>query len=225
MMGGIPTDLDGHVLDENLTPIPGLYAAGECACVSVHGANRLGCNSLIDLVIFGRRTGLAMERDLRELPWGEPRREPARRFGERVAELKNRDNGERVSDLRAAMQRLMSTYCSVYRNDRDLRRTLDELRDLAERYRSAYVENTSSIFNYDLLETLEMESLLGLSEAMVACALERTESRGAHYREDYPDRDDTNWLKHTLIQKRDDGYTLFYKPVTITRFEPKVRTY
>jgi len=225
MMGGIPTDLDGHVLDENHIPIPGLYAAGECACLSVHGANRLGCNSLIDLVIFGRRAGLAIARDLKELPWGEPGSESARRFGEKVAELKNRDKGERVADLRAAMQRLMSTYCSVYRNDRDLRRTLDDLRGLAERYRSAYVENTSSIFNYDLLETLEMESLLGLSEAMVACALERTESRGAHYREDYPERDDTNWLKHTLIQKRDHGYTLFYKPVTITRFEPKVRTY
>ena len=225
MMGGIPTTLEGRVLDENNEPIPGLYAAGECACVSVHGSNRLGCNSLIDLVVYGRRTGKAMAEDLQDLPESQPGEDAARRFAEKVERIKNRSEGERVSTIRSELQELMQKYCQVYRHEEDLNKALREIEKLKERFQAVVIDNKAARFNYDLLEAVELESLLGLSEVLTACALHRTESRGAHYREDYPDRDDKNWLKHTLIQKSEDGWNMFSKPVTITKFEPKVRTY
>lgn len=225
MMGGIPTTLEGRVLDENNEPVPGLYAAGECACVSVHGANRLGCNSLIDLVVFGRRTGKAMAEDLENLPESEPGEDVARRFAVKVEDIKNRSEGERMSAIRLDLQELMQQYCQVYRHEGGLHKALEEIEKLKERYEAAEIDNKTAAFNYDLLEAVELESLLGLSEVMTACALKRTESRGAHYREDYPNRDDESWLKHTLIRKTDDGWNIFSKPVTITKFEPKVRTY
>jgi succinate dehydrogenase / fumarate reductase flavoprotein subunit len=225
MMGGLPTDINGHVLDESNEPVEGLYAAGECACVSVHGANRLGCNSLIDLVIFGRRTGLSIRQDLEELGWAKAGCQPAERFIERVEAIKGRKEGERASTLRSALQELMNEHCSVYRNEKSLRRGLEEIESLKRRYDLVHVDDKGTVFNYDLMEAVELECLLGVSEAVMASALNRTESRGAHYREDYPDRDDKNWLKHSLVQKIGDSWKFLTKPVTITRFEPKVRTY
>ncbi|MBM3300457.1 MAG: FAD-binding protein, partial [Deltaproteobacteria bacterium] len=225
MMGGIPTGLDGHVLDRDGRSVPGLYAAGECACVSVHGANRLGCNSLVDLVVFGRRAGMAIGTDLPNLEWTGFSGEAQDRLLDRINTLKIRKNGERASAIRGEMQELMSLYCSVFRTESDLQKALTRIRGLKERYESLSIDYTGPAFNNDLLEALELESLLGLAETIVASALARTESRGAHFREDYPERDDTNWLKHTLIERANEGYRILYKPVSITRFEPKARTY
>ncbi len=225
MMGGIPTSIDGQVLGANIEPIAGLYAAGECACVSVHGANRLGCNSLVDLVVFGRRAGKRIRKDLDSLQWPEMEGDPAERTSERIDRIINRSGGVRGSALRAELQRLMSDDCSVYRTENGLKDALSRLEMLNQEYESVTVDNKGSSFNSDLVEAIELESLLGLGETILLSALNRRESRGAHFREDYPERDDENWLKHSLIQKTDQGVKMFYKPVSITRFEPKARTY
>lgn len=225
MMGGIPTNVDGQVLDEKGGVVPGLYAVGECACISVHGANRLGCNSLVDLVVFGRRAGNMMRSDLAHLEWKDLPAEPDGRLREAVGALKQRRSGERASAVRSDLQRTMTEHCSVFRTEAGLKDALSDLEGLKERYSRVVVDNQGNAFNTDVLETIELEYLLGLAEAMLHSALERKESRGAHYREDYPDRDDTQWLKHSLIRRTDRGVELSYKPVTVTRFEPKPRTY
>ncbi|MFZ7111680.1 MAG: succinate dehydrogenase flavoprotein subunit [Desulfatiglandales bacterium] len=226
MMGGIPTDLDGRVLDENHIPIRGLYAAGECACVSVHGANRLGCNSLLDLVVFGRRAGRQMARDLENLRSFPPLPErPDRTVQERITRLKERARGERPSELRLEMQQTMTASCSVFRERVGLNRALERVRGLKERYQEIVLDHRGLRFNADLLEGLELGSLLNLAEVILVSAEAREESRGAHFREDFPERDDPAWLKHTLAQRTGKGPRLFYKPVTLTRFEPKPRTY
>jgi succinate dehydrogenase / fumarate reductase flavoprotein subunit len=225
MMGGIPTNVDGQVLGQNGDPVTGLYAAGECACISVHGANRLGCNSLVDLVVFGRRAGKMISTELQRLDWVDLPEHPEERLVSRIRALKTRKAGIKADAIRKAMQRLMTNYCSVFRNETDLERALAELRDLKEQYGETIIDNRGTAFNTDLTEALELGSLLGLAETILVSALARKESRGAHYREDYPARDDDNWLKHTLVQKTPNGPRIFYKPVTITRFQPTERTY
>ena len=225
MMGGIPTNLDGQVLNHRQRPFLGLYAAGECACLSLHGANRLGCNSLLDLVVFGRLAGKKMVQDLKELPWLELPRHPEERMLEKIEELKKRSRGEKADVLRKAMRKVMMEDCSVFRVEERLSKALAEVRRLKEAYKRVIIDDHGSRFNSDLLEAIELESLLSLAEVIIVSALERQESRGAHYREDYPERDDQNWLKHTLIRKTDKGLESFYKPVTITRFQPKARAY
>jgi succinate dehydrogenase / fumarate reductase flavoprotein subunit len=225
MMGGIPTNLDGQVLNEEQDVFQGLYAAGECACVSVHGANRLGCNSLLDLVVFGRRAGRKMVEDLPRLSMAPLAGEPEQGTAQRIKQIMERKKGERASALRQVMQEVMTLNCTVFRDGEGMKRALETIRGLKERYKRIVVDNRGSRFNTDLLETLELESLLHLAESIVVSALARQESRGAHYREDFPERDDTQWLKHTLVQKTDTGPRLFYKPVRVTRFEPKPRVY
>jgi len=225
MMGGIPTNLDGQVLVENQDIVHGLYAAGECACVSVHGANRLGCNSLLDLVVFGRRTGKKLVQNLQGLHWIPLQDHPEERILERIQHLKGRKTGEKAAALRAVMQDVMMKYCSVFRQEEGLSRAREEIKSLTDRYREITIDNRGSRFNTDLLDALELESLLGLADVILASAIARKESRGAHFREDYPVRDDKNWLKHTLAQRTDDGPRLFYKPVMITKFTPKPRVY
>jgi succinate dehydrogenase / fumarate reductase flavoprotein subunit len=225
MMGGIPTNLDGQVLVENQNVVHGLYAAGECACVSVHGANRLGCNSLLDLVVFGRRAGKKLVQNLQDLQWIPLQDHPEKRTLARIENLKGRKTGEKAAVLRAAMQDVMMKYCSVFRQNEGLSRAREEIKSLTNRYREITLDNRGSRFNTDLLEAIELESLLGLADIILASAIARKESRGAHFREDYPIRDDKNWLKHTLAQRTDDGPGLFYKPVTITKFTPKPRVY
>jgi succinate dehydrogenase / fumarate reductase flavoprotein subunit len=225
MMGGIPTNVDGQVLDDQSKPVNGLYAAGECACISVHGANRLGCNSLVDLVVFGRRAGKQIQGDLKGLeasPFSDTTEEAVR---DRMEAIKNRRKGERGFDLRSAAQQLMTDYCSVFRNEKDLKQAVAELRALRQRYESVAVDNRGTTFNTDMLEALELESLLGLAETILLSALARQESRGAHFREDFPQRNDTEWLKHTLVQRTAAEPRVFSKPVVVTRFEPKARTY
>ncbi len=227
-MGGIPTDIDGRVLgDEKGRIVPGFFAAGECACVSVHGANRLGTNSLLDILVFGRRSGIAMAQAVREAdaPEPDPGAEAAAYDG--VMELLARTEGERAAVLRAELQETMFARCGVYRSAPLLAQAWGEVVDLRERARRLVVDDKGSRYNTDLGEALEIGFLLDCAEATVASAQARTESRGAQAREDFPDRDDVNWLKHTFAFRWSDGAPphLAYKPATITRFEPKPRVY
>ena len=225
MMGGIPTDLHGRVLDQEGEVVSGLYAAGECACISVHGANRLGCNSLLDLVVFGRRAGLTMADEVGESSLSQLPEDAGHETMDRIDSIKNRTEGERVSDLRASLQETMTIYCSVFRTESGLQTALEEIKNLKSRYGRVIVDDVNDRFNTDLTETLEFGSLLSLAEVILVSALKRTESRGAHFREDFPDRDDDNWLKHILVRKTVDGPEFSSRPVTITRFTPKPRKY
>ena len=225
MMGGIPTDLEGRGLDADNKIIPGLWSAGEAACVSVHGANRLGCNSLLDLLVFGRRAGKSIVEHVGDLERIRPSADAADRAKEAMDGFKARRGGERVGAIRAELQRVLMDDCSVFRTDQGLAEAQEKVAGLYERYRASAVDDVSDRFNTDLMEALELESLLNLGEAILASARTRTESRGAHFREDFPERDDANWLKHTLVHKTAAKPVLSYRPVTITRFEPKARTY
>jgi len=225
MMGGIPTDLNARVLSEAGEPFHGLYAAGECACVSVHGANRLGCNSLLDLVVFGRRGGRQIVEDLPHLERTPLEEHVGKSAQSEIEKLKNRGNGEKANVLRGKMQEAMTEFCSVFREKEGLDKALATVQDLKGRLREIAVDNRGRRFNTDLLEAVELQSLLHLAEAILVSARARQESRGAHFREDFPERNDEAWLKHTLVRMTDKGQELFYKPVRITRFEPKPRVY
>jgi len=226
LMGGIPTNSNGQVLiDENGGIIEGLYAAGEVACVSVHGANRLGCNSLIDLVIFGKRAGTEMSRfsnRSEQKPIEKGLQESL--SAELESHIKS-DGNEKASVIRSEMQQVMSKNCNVYRDKKGLNTALTEIRKLKERYGSVGVADKSMCFNYELEEVFELGNMLDLAEVVVLSALKREESRGAHFRTDFPERDDTAWLKHTLAFKKGSDIELRYKRVTITKFQPKARSY
>ena len=228
-MGGIPTDIDGRALaDERNTVVPGFYAAGEVACVSVHGANRLGTNSLLDILVFGRRAGKRMAADLAELP--EPMADHAAEASvqDRVSGLlASREDGERPAVIRAELQEVMFTKCGVYRTGQLLTECRDDVRDLRRRADRLRVDDKGCRYNTDLGEALELGFLLDCAEATVESALARTETRGGHAREDFPDRDDAGWLKHSLATRAPgaDAVHMTYKPVTITKFEPKARSY
>lgn len=225
-MGGIPTDLDGRVIiDEKNTPMPGLYAAGECATVSVHGANRLGTNSLVDLVVFGRRAGrhaakYALEADYNPLP-----DKPEEPLLEQINYLYSGKGTELVAKIRDELQVEMMDNASVFRTEKMLISAKNKVAELKRRYKNIAIMDKTKIFNTELFEALELGYLLDLAGVLAESALNRTESRGAHYREDYPKRDDTNWLKHTLAYKVGDNIEFKYKPVVITKFLPKERKY
>ncbi len=225
-MGGLPTDIDGRVtIDADNTVMPGLYAAGEVACVSVHGANRLGTNSLVDLVVFGRRAGkhaaeMVKTTDLEPLP-----PEPDFRGRAEISNLFDRKTGENPSKIRAELQADMMDKASVFRTGETLEEMRVKLAELRDRYSNVAIQDHGKIFNTDLLEALELNCLLDVSEAIVEGAIARKESRGAHMREDYPDRDDEEWLNHTLAYRTSGGIQLKKKPVVLTRFEPKERKY
>jgi succinate dehydrogenase / fumarate reductase flavoprotein subunit len=226
IMGGVPTDVDGRVLsDKKGSFVPGLYAAGECACVSVHGATRLGCNSLLDLLVFGRRSGQAMKEELKSLEPVSAGGDPLQQAKERITRLLNRKGGETVSLIRTKMQTIMMDYGSVFRNETGLKKGIEEIRALKERYKNIEVANKGKIFNYELTEVLELGHQLDIAEVVLFSALHRKESRGAHYREDFPKRDDAKFLQHTLVIHTPKGPELRYKPVKITRFKPEARVY
>jgi len=227
-MGGIPTDIDGRALaDETRRVVPGLYAAGEVACVSVHGANRLGTNSLLDILVFGRRAGMKMAEELGSAPDPIPDVQAEDDVQASVGALMRTTAGERPAVIRTELQELMFTKCGVYRTESLLTECRDEVARLRERARELLVEDRGCRYNTDLGDALELGFLLDCAEATVGSALARTETRGGHAREDFPERDDANWLKHTLISRDPlSGETsLRYKPVTITEFQPKPRTY
>jgi len=227
-MGGIPTDVDGRVIsDAGNTPVPGLYAAGECACVSVHGANRLGTNSLVDIVVFGRRAGRHIAEFVRtvDMPSPETGSDPAEPTRKLLQSILDSTGGERPADIRKEMQEEMMMHASVSREEKGLRQVQEVLAQLRQRYQNIQIEDKGKQFNIELMEAVELGFLLDCAEALVACALNRTESRGAHYRTDYPNRDDENWLKHTLIYRNGQGLEFKYKPVVITQFQPQERTY
>jgi succinate dehydrogenase / fumarate reductase flavoprotein subunit len=225
-MGGIPTNVDGEVqADETGEVVRGLYAAGETACVSIHGANRLGTNALLELVVFGRRAGNAMAEhcaaaDLEPVDAGAA--EPAR---SRLEALRERRDGERAVEIRDELQRLMMDSVSVFRTEELLRDAKGKLEELRERAERIVIDDKGRQFNHDLTEAWETRGMVELARVITECALNRTESRGAHSREDHPERDDDQWLKHTFAFVRGDDVEIRYQPVTITRFEPKERTY
>ncbi|HME45531.1 MAG TPA: succinate dehydrogenase flavoprotein subunit [Syntrophorhabdales bacterium] len=229
VMGGIPTDGDGHVLaDQTGSVVPGLYAAGECACVSVHGANRLGCNSLLDLLVFGRRSGKAMKEEAPGIARSASSLDPVEAVKERLAGLMDRMGGEGMERsylVREEMQTIMRDHGSVFRTEESLKQGIDAVRVLKERFARVPVTNKGRSFNYDLMETIELGLQLDLCEVILASALHRRESRGAHFREDFPERDDQNYLRHTLVFDTPQGPRIDYKPTVITRFQPQVRVY
>lgn len=225
-MGGIPTDLEGRVVvDDRNTPLPGLYAAGECACVSVHGANRLGTNSLVDILVFGRRAGRHMAQYLKEHDFVSLPAQPECQACDQVQRLLTSTGKERIADLRQELQQTMMENVGVFRIELQLRAAIQKIHELQERYHRVSLQDKDKPFNTELLEAIELGYLLDLAEVTAESALARTESRGAHSREDYPERDDANWLRHTLAYRSDRGVRLAYKPVTITRFQPQPRTY
>lgn len=225
-MGGIPTDIDGRVSrDETGDVVNGLYAAGECACVSVHGANRLGCNSLLDTVVFGRRVGMAMGEFIGSVEKIEIKRDAVDALKENIEAVISSKGKEKAGEVRAEFQKLMMDKCSVFRNENDLKELVRELRSVKDRLRDVSIKDKGSAFNTELLEVIELGHLMALGEVIAASALQRKESRGAHAREDYPKRDDENWLKHTFAFKSDNAMEFKYKPVAVTRFKPEDRKY
>ena len=225
-MGGIPTDADGHVLaDKAGTILPGLYAAGECACVSVHGANRLGCNSLIDLVVFGRRAGLSVLREIKARLCQPLPIQAENIVVDKTNSLLESKGTERVSVLRETLQCLMTEQCSVFRNGQTLKQTLSQIHQLKKRITNVGLTNRSRFFNYELEEALELNNMLRVAEVIVYSAFLRGESRGAHFRSDFLERNDEEWLKHTFVNETPTGLKKSFKPLVAGRFAPKKRRY
>jgi succinate dehydrogenase / fumarate reductase flavoprotein subunit len=233
MMGGIPTNHHGQVVTPGAggleAVVRGLYAAGECACVSVHGANRLGCNSLLDLLVFGKAAGEQVVKDsaggkaFKELP-----KDAADRALARLARLDSTTSGESVAEVGAEMRRTMQLHCGVFRFPDTLAEGARKILEVTERVKRTFVKDKSKVFNTARIEALEIDNLVEVAAATMISAEARKESRGAHDRSDFHERDDVNWLKHTLWFK--DGNNLQYKPVklkalTVESFHPKARVY
>jgi succinate dehydrogenase / fumarate reductase flavoprotein subunit len=233
MMGGIPTNVGGEALtiDENGkdTPIPGLFACGEAACVSVHGANRLGGNSLLDLVVFGRAAGLHIEEKLRSgVVVDDASDDDIKRAMARLDRLNAATEGESVAEVRKALQNCMQLYFGVFRDGKSMDEGLEKLDAIGERVRNTRLADTSSAFNTARIEALELDNLFEVAYATAVSAIERKESRGAHARNDFTERDDENWLKHSVyfpLEKRVGKRDVNLQPKTVDTFVPKLRTY
>ena len=229
-MGGIPTNVNAEVLRDNTDVVPGLYAAGEVACVSVHGANRLGTNSLLDINVFGRRAGIAAAEYATGASFVDLPENPASEVEALLGRLASSAGSEKVGRIRAELQQTMDDHASVYRTEATLKQAAADIAALQERYQRVTVQDKGKRYNTDLLEAVELGFLLDLAEVLVVGALARTESRGGHFREDYPTRDDVNFMRHTMAYRGSDaeGRTeirLDYKPVAVTRYQPMERKY
>ena len=225
-MGGIPTNVDGEVQrNARGDVVPGFYAAGEVACVSVHGANRLGTNSLVDLVVFGKRAGKAAAAYAQQNDWAELPAETWEPTQAMLQKMMDHDGQHNVADLRTEMQALMMDNVGVFRTEEGIQSALTRVRELQECAQDITVMDKGKRFNTDILEAIELQNLLDLAEVTAASALARQESRGAHSREDHNERDDENWLTHTYATKVDGKISLDYAPVSITIHHPKERTY
>ncbi len=219
-MGGVKTDVDGA------TPVPGLYAAGECACVSVHGGNRLGANSLLDTIVFGRRSGEAAAIYSRETARADVSDSRLSLDEDLIKALLDRqDNGDTPAAIRLELGTAMNDYVAVFRTIEGMQTAREKIRSLSERYETVPVQDKGHVFNTNLIATLELGFMLECAETIVVSALERKESRGAHFMTEFPQRDDENWLKHIMVRQSPDGPQLDYVPVTITQWEPQVRSY
>ncbi len=219
-MGGVSSNKDGE------TPMPGLYAVGECACISVHGANRLGGNSLLDTVVFGKRAGGAAAEYVKmvEDQAEEILIDALKSEKQSIEEMMGED-GENFAEIRDELRTIMQEYVGVFRNREKLEHAVEAIRELKERGKELRVKNNSSVFNFELMNAIELKGMLELGHVIALGALVREESRGAHYRTDFPERDDENWLKHTLAFFRPEGPKLDYMEVTIDRFQPERRAY
>ncbi|WP_043444109.1 succinate dehydrogenase flavoprotein subunit [Arthrobacter sp. L77] len=229
-MGGIPTNIKAEVLADNDTVVPGLYAAGEVACVSVHGSNRLGTNSLLDINVFGKRAGLAaaeyaLTADFVDIP-----ENPTAETEELLNRARSSEGGERVALIRKELQDIMDANVQVFRTEETLLEALRVIDTLEERYTRITVQDKGKRFNLDLLEAVELGFLLDMAKVMTAAALHRRESRGGHFREDFPERDDENFMTHSMAYKdpsatETSGVRLETKPVIFTRYQPMERKY
>jgi succinate dehydrogenase / fumarate reductase flavoprotein subunit len=229
-MGGIPTNVETEVLRDNVNIVPGLYAAGEVACVSVHGANRLGTNSLLDINVFGKRAGVAAANYANSVSHVELPQDSQAQTIALVEQLRSSTGGERVAPLRRALQETMDMNAQVYRTEVTLKQALIDVQGLRERYKNVSIQDKGTRYNTDLLEAIELGFLLDLAEVLVVSALERKESRGGHAREDYPARDDVNFMRHTMATRKIDAQGeeyvhLDYKPVSVTNYQPMERKY
>jgi succinate dehydrogenase / fumarate reductase flavoprotein subunit len=229
-MGGIPTDVETRVLRDNEHVVPGLYAAGECACVSVHGANRLGTNSLLDINVFGRRAGIAAAEYANSVKHVDLPEHSQTQTITLVEQLRSSTGGERIAPLRKALQETMDMNAQVYRTEVTLKQALSDVQALRDRYKNVSIQDKGTRYNTDLLEAIELGFLLDLAEVLVVSALERKETRGGHAREDYPHRDDVNYMRHTMASRKvnaqgEEYVSLDYKPVVVTRYQPMERKY
>ncbi|MEU7379125.1 MULTISPECIES: succinate dehydrogenase flavoprotein subunit [unclassified Streptomyces] len=229
-MGGIPTNVQGEVLADNSTVVPGLYAAGEVACVSVHGANRLGTNSLLDINVFGKRAGIAAAEYAEKADFVELPEDPESLVVEQIERLRTSTGTERVAIIRRELQETMDANVMVFRTEQTIKTAVEKIAELRERYKNVAIQDKGKRFNTDLLEAVELGNLLDLAEVMAVSALARKESRGGHYREDYPNRDDVNFMRHTMAYREvgadgSETVRLDYKPVVQTRYQPMERKY
>ncbi|MFB7457257.1 MULTISPECIES: succinate dehydrogenase flavoprotein subunit [unclassified Streptomyces] len=229
-MGGIPTNVQGEVLSDNSTVVPGLYAAGEVACVSVHGANRLGTNSLLDINVFGKRAGIAAAEYAEKADFVELPEDPESLVVEQIERLRTSTGTERVANIRRELQETMDANVMVFRTEQTIKTAVEKIAELRERYKNVAIQDKGKRFNTDLLEAVELGNLLDLAEVMAVSALARKESRGGHYREDYPNRDDVNFMRHTMAYREvgadgSETVRLDYKPVVQTRYQPMERKY
>jgi succinate dehydrogenase / fumarate reductase flavoprotein subunit len=220
-MGGVKTDVEGR------TNIPGLYAAGECACVSVHGGNRLGANSLLDTLIFGRRSGVDAAKRAQKIERSHPAKSILRDEERQIEEIVSREkgSGRRVSEIRAELGAVMDSKVAVFRDDAGIREALETVKRLQEEAKSCYIDDRGTVFNQDVLGAIELGYMLDNAEATCVGALHRTESRGAQFRTDFPERNDEEWLKHIDLSRNGDEPEISYSDVTITQWQPQERTY
>jgi succinate dehydrogenase / fumarate reductase flavoprotein subunit len=226
-MGGIPTDKDCHVLsDEKGTRMNGFFAAGECACVSVHGGNRLGTNSLLEAVVFGERAGKSVLKYAVGIDQGNVNEgQEKAKVLEKFEDIYQRDGSESYNDIRDAMKEIMMSHCGVFRDEEKLKVCIETLKGLQERFKKGKVTDKGKLFNTELYEILELGNMLGMAVIIAGGALERQESRGGHFRTDFPKRDDENFLHHSMVFDSPDGLVIKKKPVVITKHQPAERTY